>query len=132
VGGAGRCKWNEGQDWHAPRRFRTDYETLLGLVPTQGQQDLLTLGDSSHGGFPEELPIRLKENRYKKVLRARHSLKNQKGINFEVMTWPAIFVFQRELLLHWNWNTWAAATMPLCYCATTAQNLAIAMRSCLY
>src|SRR5712691_10950512 len=33
-GRARRCKWDEGQDWHAPRCLRTGHKALLRLVPT--------------------------------------------------------------------------------------------------
>src|ERR1700687_1001373 len=97
VGRHRRGKRDQAQDWQAPGRLGTGHEPLRRLVPTQGEQDSLTLSDSSQGGFPDELPIRLKKNRYKELLRACYSLENQEGLHFQVMTCAAIF--QRELLL---------------------------------
>src|SRR5260370_36171704 len=68
VGRARRCKRDEGQDWHVSRCLRAGHETLRRLVPTQGEQDFLTLGDNSERTFPDELSIRLKEKRYSQLL----------------------------------------------------------------
>jgi len=76
--------------------LRTGDETLLGLVPTQGEQNFLTFSDSSQGGFPDELPIRLKKNRYKEILRAGYSFEHQEGLHFQAMI--CAVNFQRELL----------------------------------
>src|SRR5260370_9295515 len=70
---------------------------LLRLVPTQGEQDFLALSRSSQGGCSDELPIRLKENRYMELLRAGNSLKNQERLHFQAMTCG--IRIQRELLL---------------------------------
>src|SRR5260370_7521701 len=71
---------------------------LLRVVPTQGEQDFLALSRSPQGGFSDELPIRLKENRYTELLRAVNSLKNQERLHFQAMTCDAVVIFQGELL----------------------------------
>src|SRR5260370_2444017 len=71
---------------------------LLRVVPTQGEQDFLALSRSPQGGFSDELPIRLKENRYTELLRAVNSLNNQERLHFQAMTCDAVVIFQGELL----------------------------------
>jgi hypothetical protein len=93
---AGRGKRDKRQNWRTPYRLRTGHETLLPFVPTQGEQNFLALSSSSQSGLPDELPIRLKKNRYKELLGARDSLKNQKGLHFQPMTCAT--EFQPELL----------------------------------
>ncbi len=93
---AGRRKRDKRQDWHAPRCLRTGHETLLRLVPTQGKQNFLAFGRGSQGGFPDELPIRLKKNRYEELLRAGYSFEHQEGLHFQAMI--CAVHFQRELL----------------------------------
>src|SRR5437879_1295031 len=67
VGVARQCKWDERQYWHASGSLRTGDETLPRLVPTQGEQDFLTLSDSSQRGFPDVLPMHLEKNRYEEL-----------------------------------------------------------------
>src|SRR5437016_7235019 len=98
VGCARRRKWDERQYWHAPRSLRTGHESLPRLIPTQGEQDFLTLSDNSERTLPNELPVRLKKSRYNELLRAGDSLENQEGLHFQMMTCDS--VFQRELLHH--------------------------------
>ena len=98
-----RCKRDEGQDWHVSRCLRAGHETLRRLVPTQGEQDFLTLGDNSERTFPNELSIRLKKNRHLELVRAGDSLENQKGLHFNVRTCT---VFQRKLLPQRIWGNW--------------------------
>src|ERR1700731_450710 len=93
---AKRYKWDEGQDWHIPRRLRAGYETLPRLVPEQGEQDFLTLSDNSKRTFPNELSIRLKKNRHLELVRVGDSLENQEGLHFQMTTCAT--VFQGELL----------------------------------
>jgi hypothetical protein len=93
---AGRGKGDKRQNRRAPYCLRTGHETLLGFIPTQGKQNFLTLLSSSQSGPPDELPIRLKKNRYKELLGARDSLKNQEGLDFQAMI--CAIELQRELL----------------------------------
>jgi len=88
---AGRGKRDERQDWRTAYCLRTGHEALLRLVPTQGEQNFLTLNGSSQRGFPDELPVRLKKNRYQELVRARNSLKNQEGLHFQAMICAARF-----------------------------------------
>src|SRR5712671_2243362 len=111
VGGARRCKWDERQDWHASRCRRAGHKTLPRLVPTQGEQDFLTLSDSSKRGFPNALPARLKKNRHLEILRAGYSLKHQEGLHFQAMI--CAVKLQRELLLNQIWHYWAVAAIAI-------------------
>ena len=88
---AGRGKRDERQNWRIPHGLRTGHETLLRLVPTQGEQNFLTLNGSSQRGFPDELPVRLKKNGYQELVRSRNSLKNQEGLHFQAMIRNARF-----------------------------------------
>jgi hypothetical protein len=84
---------------------------LPRLVPTQGEQDFLTLSDSSQRGFPNELPARLKKNRHLEILRAGDSLKNQEGLHFQAMI--CAVNFQRDAPSALNWGHWAVAAIAV-------------------
>ncbi len=131
MGVARQCKCDERQYWHASRCMRAGHESLSRLVPTQGEQDFLTLSDSSQRGFPDEFSIRLKKNRYIELLRARHSLENQEGLHFRVMICATNF--QRELLLHRIWDNWAIAAITIApVCCNRPKSQPSQMRICLY
>ena len=76
--------------------MRTGDETLPGLVPTQGKQNFLALSGSSQRRFPDELPVRLKKNRYQELLRGGYSFEDQEGLHFQAMICAA--KLQRGLL----------------------------------
>ena len=76
-----RAKWYERHDGYGPAYLRAGHESLVRLVPAQGELDFLTLSDSSKRSFPDELPFRLKKNRYNELLRVGYSLEDQEGLH---------------------------------------------------
>jgi hypothetical protein len=84
--------------------LQAGHETLLWLVPTQGEHDFLTFRDSTERGFPHEFPVRLKKNRDKELLRASYFFEHQERVHFQVMTCTAFSIFQGVLSRASGWD----------------------------
>jgi hypothetical protein len=110
--------------------LRTGHETLLRLVPTQGKQNFLAFGRGSQGGFPDELPIRLKKNRYEELLRPGYSFEHQEGLHFQAMI--CAVHFQLRLLVRRIWDNGRLRQLPFCRLPQPPKISPIAMRNCHY